>query len=66
VNVADPGILQRFSSIASETINTLLEIEDVCNAVNQFLKNPVQEIRTPGSVGVRATNWVASLPGGGG
>lgn len=29
-----------------------------------FLKSPVREIRTPGSVGVRATSWVASLPGG--
>ena len=30
------------------------------------LKSPVREIRTPGSVGVRATSWVASLPGGAG
>lgn len=29
-----------------------------------FLKSPVREIRTPGSVGVRATSWVALLPGG--
>jgi len=32
--------------------------------VNQFLKSPVREIRTPGSVGVGPPNWVALLPGG--
>ena len=31
--------------------------------VSQFLKSPVREIRTPGSVGVRAANWAARLPG---
>ncbi|WP_209300612.1 hypothetical protein, partial [Lentibacillus salicampi] len=33
-------------------------------AVKPFLKSPVREICTPGSVGVEATNWVALLPGG--
>ncbi|GGK37293.1 hypothetical protein GCM10010965_32650 [Caldalkalibacillus thermarum] len=38
----------------------------VRHTVNPFLRSPVREICTPGSVGVRATNWVASLSGDGG
>jgi len=30
---------------------------------NDDVENPVREICTPGSVGVRATSWVALLPG---
>ncbi|WP_308530681.1 hypothetical protein, partial [uncultured Paenibacillus sp.] len=44
---------------ATETLHPLQSIEDLRYAVKLFLKSPVREIRTPGSVGVRATSWVA-------
>jgi len=60
-----PGNSITLSFIAPETFNILPGIENVRSPVNQILKNPVRKIRTPGSVGDQATNWVAILPGAG-
>ncbi|WP_205078008.1 hypothetical protein, partial [Pelotomaculum propionicicum] len=35
---------------------TIYGIKSIRNAVSQFLKSPVREIRTPGSVGVGPPN----------
>ena len=70
--VAKRVILTGVSSKGSENcfqycvrnFQNLWKIEIVRSAVNQILKSPVREIRTPDSVGVWATSWLALLPGG--